>query len=528
MLRSSRSKEGRTPVLKMLAGAGKASGLLAASLSAAALSTAQAADGRVDVVAPWEVGSIEPTQSGHIFGRMEVGETLVDVALDGELIAGLATDWQVDDSGLEWRFRLRQGVEFHDGSPMTPETVAQSLERTLGEPGVLSQANISQVAVDEDELVLTLDAPYGALPALLSHYSTQILAPSAYDQDGRVVAYVATGPYQVATVETPQRLTTTRFEAYWGEPPSIAEASYLAAPRGETRSLMAQSGDADIVLTLDAASQARLSRAPNVEVMAVPIPRTVLLKLNAARSGLDSPEVRRAVSMAIQREGIARGILRSDDAMANQMMPPGVAGWHLDGLAPLTQDLDEARRLLAEDGWTPGQDGVLTRDGERLALTLTTFSDRPELPLIATALQAQLAEVGIEVTVDVANSSEIPSRHHDGSLDMGLMARNFGLVPDPLPIMLQDYSSGQVGGDWGAMNWSSRTLDELLGEMQAATDGATREALAGQAAEVLHRELPVIPIAWYVQTAAVNAALEGFELDPFDRSYRISELEWAQ
>lgn len=214
--------------------------------------------------------------------------------------------------------------------------------------------------------------------------------------------------------------------------------------------------------------------------------------------------------------------------MANQMMPPGVAGWHLDGLAPLTQDLDEARRLLAEDGWTPGQDGVLTRDGERLALTLTTFSDRPELPLIATALQAQLAEVGIEVTVDVANSSEIPSRHHDGSLDMGLMARNFGLVPDPLPIMLQDYSSGQVGGDWGAMNWSSRTLDELLGEMQAATDGATREALAGQAAEVLHRELPVIPIAWYVQTAAVNAALEGFELDPFDRSYRISELEWAQ
>ena len=82
-----------------------------------------------------------------------------------------------------------------------------------------------------------------------------------------------------------------------------------------------------------------------------------------------------------------------------------------------------------------------------------TFPDRPELPLLATALQAQWKAVGVELKVAVGNSSEIPAGHQDGSLQLGLYARNYALVPDPLVTLLGDLAP--AGADWGVMNWHS-------------------------------------------------------------------------
>lgn len=109
--------------------------------------------------------------------------------------------------------------------------------------------------------------------------------------------------------------------------------------------------------------------------------------------------------------------------------------------------------MLAELGWQPGEDGVLERDGERFEVTLRTFPDRPELPLTATAIQTQLGEIGIDVEVSIGNSSDIPARHAEGTLELALLARNFGLTPDPIGTALADITGG--GGDWGAM----KTLD---------------------------------------------------------------------
>jgi len=82
-------------------------------------------------------------------------------------------------------------------------------------------------------------------------------------------------------------------------------------------------------------------------------------------------------------------------------------------LAPLTRDLTRARELLKTVGWTSGPDGLLRRDGKPFKITLRTFSDRPELPTIATAIQAQLREIGVDLAVAVMNSGEIPAGHKD-------------------------------------------------------------------------------------------------------------------
>lgn len=504
-----------------------AAAVLAAVLALPAVPFSAAAEDRpLTVVAPWEIKGLDPAVTGYAFTRMEAAETFVEVDEEGLPIPALARSWEVSEEGRLWRFELRPEVRFHDGTPLTAEAVVQALTVARGKPGVLDKAPIEAIEAEGDgHVVIRLSEPFSPLLAFLAHTSAQILAPASYAADGSVQEIIGTGPYRVTAVEPPQRLLLERFDDYWGEAPAIARTVFLAAGRGETRTLLAESGDAQIVFNLDPASVQRLARNESLEVVAVPLPRVVTLKVNAALEPLADPRARQALSLAIDRAGIAAALLRQPEVAATQLFPPGMGAWHDAALPPLTRDLDEARALLAELGWQPGADGILEREGARFAVTLRTYPDRPELPLLATALEDQLREIGVEVTIAIGNSGDIPAGHQDGTLELGLIARNFSLVPDPLGTLLQDF--GPAGGDWGAMNWSDEGLTNAMEALLASADPAAAEAERRQITTVLQKELPVIPVVWYLQTAAISRGVEGVSIDPFERSYRLSRMRWA-
>lgn len=493
--------------------------------AASALSFAEERNS-VSIAAPWEIASVDPAVSGFAFQRLSVMETLVDADAEGSLRPGLATEWAASDDGLTWTFTLRQGVMFHDGTALTAEAVETALVRALTQPGVLSKAPVTEIKAGDGVVVITLTTPFAALPALLAHSTTIIPAPATFDGDGAPLAAIGSGAFQIKTLSLPQSMELVRFEDYWGEKPLLTEVSYLAAGRAETRALLAESGDADLVFTLDPSGFARLAAIDNVETVVRPIPRVVTLKVNAGHPFLNSPQARRALSLAIDREGIAAGIIRFPEASATQLFPPALGDWHDTSLDPLAFDPEAAEKLLAELGWVKGDDGILSRDGERFSLLLRTFPDRPELPLIAAALQDQWRAIGVELEVSVSNYSEIPAGHQDGSLHVALYARNYGLTPDPIGTVLSDFSAG--GGDWGAMNWKAPGVAEALGEIAATADQSRRAPLIAEVSKTLHDELPLIPIIWYQHTVAVANGLEGVIVDPLERSYGLSHLKWAQ
>ena len=489
-----------------------------------------ATDDRLDIVAPWEIKGPDPATSGYVFSRMRVAETLVDTDNQGQLTPGLASYWEVTDDGLEWRFAIREDAVFHDGSAVTAEAVVNSLDASVAKPGILDTAPITGIEAEGQHVVIRLESAFAPLPALLAHSTTLILAEAAFAENGDVSHMIGSGPYQVDELSPPQRMTVTRFDDYWGGAPDIEAASYLAVSRGETRALMAESGDADVVFTLDPASQARLSRNARLALHSEPLPRTIMLKLNAGHPFLEDKRARQALSLAIDREGIATGLLRTPDAAAAELFPASLGDWHL-GVAPSSAaNTDNARALLAELGWQQNDDGLLTRDGQPFELTLRTYADRPELPLVATALQAQWRELGVDLEVAVGNASEIPSGHHDDSLEVGLVGRNYGLVPDPLVSLLDDIGSNpdNMGGDWGTMNWRDEEVAKWLATLRQYTDAQQLNDLAPQVAERLHQEMPLIPVAWHQQTAAVSDAVEGFSIDPLERSYRIDQMGWDE
>lgn len=508
------------------AGASAATVLLLAACAGEGAADRPASAQPLKVVGPFEVHSLDPSTSGGVFTRLQVAETLVEADDRGVLEPGLATAWDVAPDRKTWRFTIRTGAQFHDGTPVTAEAAAAALKIADSKAGTpLSAVPVKAISADGQTVRVDLTEPYGPLPAVLAHTSTQILAPSSYGSGQSVTQVVGSGPYRVTRLEQPSSIEIAAFEQWQGQKPAIKEVTYQAVGRSESRALMAESGQADVTFGMDPTSLQRLKGAGSVDISSVTLPRTILLKVNAGHEILSDVRVRQALSLALDREGMAKALLRDPEMAAGQLFPPSLPEWHQPSAAPLKQDQTAARALLAKAGWTPGADGTLTRNGRKFEVSLRTFPDRPELPLLATAIQAKLKELGISLDVKVGNSSEIPAGHRDGTLELGLYARNFALVPDALVTLMDDY--GPKGADYGAMGWNNPALTATLQGIAKGTDAAAAAAGRKKVTEILQEELPVIPVAWYRQSAVVSKRVEGLSLDPLERSLRLTDLTWA-
>jgi len=504
--------------------------LLAAVLVGLCASTAPALAAPTDsntvrIQAAFEFSSLDPTRSGYVFTRMQLLETLINVDDQGRLTPGLAASWQVSADGRVWELSLREGVRFHDGTALDAQIVVDNLNLALGKPSVLQGVPITAIeTVGTTGVRISLSEPYRPLGAVLANYSTAILAPAAVDADGEVKALIGTGPFSVYEITVPHKLVVQRFDDYWGRKAEVEYASYLTGHRAEARVLQARSGQADIVFGLDPASVPMLSRLPNLEIVRSDLPRTLALKLNAAYPLLSDPRTREALSLAIDRLGIAGAILHAPEAATDQLLPPYMADWYVQDVQA-ARDLERAAALLTELGWHKNGEGLLEREGQVFELDLITYADRPELTSVATAVQDQWKQLGVRLNVNVTNSSAIPAGHQDGSLEVALIARNYGTIADPLGVLMKDFGSEQ-GGDWGSMNWSNPAIQHSLQRLTAESDPERYHREAQQVARAIHAEKPLIAIAYYVQQSAVGKRLQGFRFDPYERSYFLNELNW--
>ncbi|MGO3738703.1 MAG: ABC transporter substrate-binding protein [Marinomonas foliarum] len=483
----------------------------------------------VSISAAFEFTSLDPSKNGYIFSRMQVVETLLDVNEKGLLIPALAKDWQVSEDARTWTFDLRDDVYFHDGTLMNAEAVVNSLLIAQTKHGALRNAPINSIsAAGDSSVVISLSRPYTLLGAVLANYANGILSPAAYGNDEEVLVLSGTGPYKVFQFAPPHKLVVEKFDDYWGKKASIPFASYLTGHRAESRVLQAKSGQADIVFGLDPASLPSLQRMDILTVSSNSIPRTIVLKLNSGHRFLNDVRARQALSLAIDRKGIAKGVLRIPGSEAEQILPASMSNWHLDNVTSETEsEVGTPESLLSSLGWNKNANGMLEREGELFELTLITYADRPELTAVATAIQAQWQAIGVTTKVEITNSSAIAMGHQDGSLEVALIARNYGFIADPLGVMLSDFGSNG-GGDWGAMNWNNSALSADLMTLEQTSDPVSYKEIAQRSAQILFNQRPMIPVSSYVQQTSVNNRIKGFRYDPFERSFYLNEMEFVK
>lgn len=478
----------------------------------------------LSVSGPWEFSSVDPSKQGYVFTRMQIIETLLDVNDSGELTAGLATEWKISPDGLDWTLTLRDHVVFHDGQKFNADAAVRNLTMALNKHGALRKAPIAKItAINDKQVQITLNKPYGALAALLTNYATAMVSPNGLNDDGSVNQLHGTGPYRLHTFEPPHKLLASAFPHYWGEKANIPFVSYLTGHRAESRILQAKSGEADLVFTLDPAMISQLHGQNSVQVHSHVVSRTLLIKLNNLHPYLKDHRAREALSRAIDRSSIARNVLHTPGSQTLQLLPASMGQWHLKNTSSDEYDLDKAKQLLADLGWQRNPQGQLMREEKPFTLTMMTYADRPELTAVATAIQAQWALLGIELNVDVTNSSMIPAGHNDGTLEVALIARNYGASADPLPLIYGDFADG--GGDWGAMHWRNGELDSTLNALNHRLNIQTDTALSQKVAALIVQERPVLPLANYHQHTAVNQRVKHFKFDPFERNYFLNQME---
>ncbi|WP_200845248.1 ABC transporter substrate-binding protein [Roseomonas sp. 18066] len=498
----------------------------AALLGLAAALPGQAAAQKLTIAIAGSVTSMDPhfynaspnnSVTSHFFDK------LVEFDAKAALVPGLAESWRAVSETV-WEFKLRAGVKWHDGRDFTADDVAFTIQRTPNVPNSPGGFGAFVRAVQKVEIVdpLTIrfhtPGPYPMLPAdfaslaIISRHAGEGAATEDYNS-GRAV--IGTGPYRFVSYAPGNRTVMRRNENYWGGRPSWAEVDYrvISSPPARTAAILA--GDVDIIDVVPSSDIQGLRAEANLKLTSIQGLRVIYLAPDRSRS--DNPifvtdndgkplatnpfndlRVRRALTLSIARDALAERVMLGTAQPAGQWLPPGAYSYN-DAVPPPKQDLDAARKLLAEAGFPNG-----------FRMTLHTPNDRyPNDARTAQAVAQMFTRIGVQTQVEALPWSAFSVRSSRQEFGMRLVGWGSatGEASYALVNILGTYDTAKRTGANNAGRYSSAALDALTAEATATLDDAKREELLRQAVKMSMDDVAIIPLHQLVNTWAVKRSL---------------------
>jgi peptide/nickel transport system substrate-binding protein len=432
--------------------------------------------------------------------RVQIYETLVEFDKDLNIVPALAESWEfITPNELE--FKLRQGVKFHNGDAFTAEDVKYSIERVKDSATVafLLEA-ISEVEVVDDYTVrIRMANPYAPILNHLAHPSTAIVnrrsVEEAGDDFGASVA-IGTGPFVFKEWVSGSHVTLVRNENYWGEPAKVEELIIRSIPEGTVRAIELETGGVDIAYNLEPMDELRLTGQPGIVLDKYEELSTSYVGFNVLKPPLDNKLVRQAINYALDVDAVVDYIYTGLAAKSNTPLPPGAWGFN-PNVEGYYYDPDKARELLAEAGYADG-----------LKLSIWT-NDNPLRMQIAEMFQANLADVGVEVEIQILPWATYLEDTALGKHDMFILG--WGTVTADADYGLYALFHSSMHGDPGNRTfYTNPRVDELLDAGRRETDPEKRMAIYWEAQETIVEDAPWV---FLINTSAVNGLrdyVEGF------------------
>ncbi|MGH2614210.1 MAG: ABC transporter substrate-binding protein [Thermomicrobiales bacterium] len=434
-------------------------------------------------------------------------DSLLIDAPDGTLQPNLAESWEVSEDGTSVTFVLKEGGLFHSGRPLTAQAVKEVYE-AIQDPANGSPLSTlfipveSIEAVDDRTLTLTMAHPYYEVLNVVKtgfwaivNIETRTELAEDFGQSG----VDGTGPFLLQEWVPGSHTSVTRWDEY---PGSIVPyftnkgTAYLDGIRWETilegaqRAIRIENAEIDTLRNPLTQDVARLEQNPDLSVSSFSEPSGYILNINFEREDLDFHEraMRQAISHAFDRPSIVSALLNDlGSPLYGPITPADI--YYNSAVEELNQfDLDQAKAMVAELGWTPGDDGILTKNGVRQAFTLAVQAESFNRDL-ASVLQASLAELGMEVTVEALDRASFFSRTEEG-VDCSLF---YYLWPVPIDVVILFVGSAAIPYP----NTSRASLPEVEAAIEAWQQAANAEELqaAGDQFQlVIAENLPTIPL----------------------------------
>jgi peptide/nickel transport system substrate-binding protein len=432
----------------------------------------------------------------HVF------DALVEADASSRLHPKLALSWRALDDRT-WEFKLRTGVKFHDGSDFTAQDVAASIARVPkvpNSPGSLTpqvRAIASSEIKDPHTIVFKLSQPEPILPTLLTdiYIIPAKLAGATTEEFNNGKAMIGTGAYKFVRWARGDRASLERNDAYWAGKPAWSKVDIRVLTNTASREAALLSGEVDFIQNPSTTSLKRLEGNPKLvmhkaastritylQVHQGPEPKADIKAADGKNPFVDA-RVRKALSLAIQRQVIAERVMDGLSLPASQLVPPGQPGYSA-AVAVDPYDLNRAKQLLAEAGYPNG-----------FEITLSTPNDRNVNGVkIAETIAATFARIGVKTNVNAVPLNVYISEWRKQAYGFVM----HGAGPPPATILLLPQLAGTKDkGPLGRSNeahYSNAKLDDLLLRLGAELDPAKAEALIAEAVAIINAETAILPL----------------------------------
>jgi oligopeptide transport system substrate-binding protein len=477
---------------------------------------------------PAEPASIDPHFARDVYEMTIVQDLFAGLMMlgqDGTPVPGLAREWTVSDDGTSYRFRLREGLRWSDGVPLTADDFVYSFRR-LFDPATASpvayllylfenaqEVNSGRLPVDRlgvhasgpEWLEIRITEPAPFLPSLLAHTSAVPVPKHVVERHRRAwtraESFVGNGAFLLADWRINDRLVLRRNPEYFAAADvPLPGVTYNIVPDPETALNRFRAGELDVMRGVPAGKMDWVRREMPDSLRVAPQLAVFYLVLNLARPGLSDQRVRNALSMVIERELIGDKVMRFENPPAYSFVPHYVAG-RAAGFASENQSMSpgdrkrQARALLAEAGFGPENP---------LELTIQYSSARGEkrVPMVIGSLWR---EIGVRVRYSMMEFRVLMDQLQTGSFDVvptGWLADYDD--PSAFLLMLDSGSTANYG------KYANDHYDRLLDAAAQERDPGRRSVILLEAERILINDQPVIPLSFYVSANLVNRAVSGW------------------
>ena len=493
----------------------------AAVLSALAATSLIANAQTIRIANQGDALSMDPhslNESLQLSTTANVYETLTGRNKDLSLAPLLATSWK-QVSPAVWRFELRKGVKFHDGTPFTADDVLFSLARAAGD-GSDMKSNTNDIKevrkVDDFTVDIETKAPFPVLPDVLStvmimskKWCIENKAEKPVDRRKGIentASFKAngTGPYRLRERQPNVRTVFVRNPAYWGKIEGNAqEVIFTPIANPATRVAALVSGEVDVMEPIPVQDIPRVNASPNARAVVGPELRTIFLGMDQKRDELlyssvkgknpfKDKRVRQAFYQAIDINGIQRTVMRGAARPTGLMVGPGINGWTEAQDKRLPFDPDGAKKLLADAGYPNGFEVTMNCPNDRYV------NDAQ----VCQAVAANLARIGVKINL----AAETKGTYFPKILRRDTSFYMLGWTPstydshNAMNALMRCPDDKTGDGQFNLGSYCNPKFDELTVKVQSETDKPKRDAMIKEAFQVHMDDIGHLPL--YQQSLA--------------------------
>lgn len=493
--------------------------VLAGLILMAAVS-AWAAEKNMVFASPYGITTLDPSVSYSTeLGYMaNMYETLIRVNPPGsdELFSMiLAESFTASDSGLDYTFKLRKGVTFHDGTPFTAEAVKFSIERTqkIGKGAAFIWADLKEITIIDDYTVtFVLKQPVPLPQIAASAYASYMISPKVGDRDSAWFDQgndAGTGPYTLKNYKDGESWMLAKFEDYWGGWNGKHVENILVKFTKEplTQLQMLQAGQAMLVGRIPLDSYNSIRNGKDTTVMYGPSFQNYMAFFNTTRPPLDNPKVRKALAHAIPYQDIVDIGFNGNASQARGPVPQGQFGGTED-VIQYPHDIGLAKQLLAEAGHAGGG----------FKLTLTYAAENQQEARFAPLIQSEFKKIGVDVDIKaLAWSTQwtLAKKDPKTAQDMFLLLW-WPTYSDPyetLYSLLHDEKDTPV---WNLAYYKNPEYDQMIRTAYETVGSNPEKALSlyVQAQNLIQKDVPAAWIADVRENWPMNRKLKGVIMNP--------------